>query len=159
MYEQFNNVLQMGPMGQVMGMLPGLGNMMSGQPGREQASAQNLRKYIALMDSMTSAELDNPDITQNLKMLSDASRVKRIVRGAGRSYRDVAELATQYKAMSTMISKMKDQLKPSRGGAPNMRAQNAQLAQMGKVRKPCENRVLIPKVWENLSATVALNVE
>jgi len=141
MYEQFNNVLQMGPMGQVMGMLPGFGNLMSG-PGREQASAANLRKYIALMDSMTSKELDNPDITENLRNLSDPSRVKRIVRGSGRSYRDVAELATHYKAMSTMISKMKDQLKPSRVGASNMRSQNAQLAQMGKALSAANPAVL-----------------
>jgi signal recognition particle subunit SRP54 len=141
MYEQFNNVLQMGPMGQVMGMLPGFSNLMNG-PGREQASTANLRKYIALMDSMTSKELDNPDITENLRNLSDPSRVKRIVRGSGRSYRDVAELATQYKAMSTMISKMKDQLKPSRVGASNMRSQNAQLAQMGKALSAANPAVL-----------------
>eukprot|EP00241_Pyramimonas_parkeae_P015480 CAMPEP_0114327408 /NCGR_PEP_ID=MMETSP0059-20121206/30282_1 /TAXON_ID=36894 /ORGANISM="Pyramimonas parkeae, Strain CCMP726" /LENGTH=543 /DNA_ID=CAMNT_0001456527 /DNA_START=352 /DNA_END=1983 /DNA_ORIENTATION=- len=140
MYDQFNNVLQMGPMGQVMGMLPGFSNMLQG-PGREQASAANLKKYIALMDSMTVKELDNPDITENLKLLSDPSRAKRIVKGSGRTYRDLAELATQYKAMSTMISKMKDQLKPTRMGN-NMRSQNAQLSQMGKALAAANPQVL-----------------
>eukprot|EP00959_Pyramimonas_sp_CCMP1952_P315575 6604787-Pyramimonas_sp.AAC.2 len=70
-------------MGQVMGMLPGFSNALMGQ-GREQASAANLKKYIALMDSMTTKELDNPDIALNLKMLSDPMRVKRIVKGCVR---------------------------------------------------------------------------
>eukprot|EP00854_Cymbomonas_tetramitiformis_P017881 gene17881-21290_t len=141
MYEQFNNVLNMGPMGQVMGMLPGFSNAMMGA-GKEQQSAANLRKYIALMDSMTTAELDNPDINANLKMLSDPARAKRIVRGSGRQYRDFSELLQQYKAMSTMISKMKDQLKAAPRGGMNMRSQNQQLQQMSKALQAANPQVL-----------------
>mmetsp|Transcript_13944 Transcript_13944/g.16823 ORF Transcript_13944/g.16823 Transcript_13944/m.16823 type:complete len:540 (-) Transcript_13944:446-2065(-) len=141
LYEQFHNVLQMGPMGQVMNMLPGMSQLMG--EGRDQQSAANIKKYIALMDSMSQSELDNPDINGNLKMFNDESRVKRICRGAGRHYRDMGELHMQYKAMSTMISKMGSGLsKGAARGGTNLRAQNAQMAQMGKALQAANPAVM-----------------
>lgn len=56
--------------------------------GQEGESAARIKKFMCLMDSMTTAELD----TSNLKMLQEHSRIIRIARGAGRFPNDYIEL-------------------------------------------------------------------
>ena len=52
MYEQFMNVRKMGPMSQIMGMLPGFSSEFLGQGG-EQESMMRLKRLMTMMDSMT----------------------------------------------------------------------------------------------------------
>ena len=133
LYDQFTNIQEMGPMSQVMSMLPGMANMMGG--GRDKESAANIKKYMTLMDSMTTKELDTPDTEKNMKMLSETSRINRIVRGAGRQYRDMYELITQYKMMAKMVGKMK-QMKLPKKGPVNARAMNQSVQQMSQAIPP-----------------------
>ena len=49
MYEQFQNVMKMGPVGKIMGMIPGLGQDFLSK-GSEQESMANLKKLMTIMD-------------------------------------------------------------------------------------------------------------
>ncbi len=51
MYEQFQNVLKMGPLNKVMEMLPGMGNLLKEGAGRD--SSKKIKSYMTIMDSMT----------------------------------------------------------------------------------------------------------
>eukprot|EP00126_Sphaerothecum_destruens_P010040 Sdes_comp20665_c0_seq1m15993 len=51
MYEQFQNIMKMGPMGKIMGMLPGFNSDMF--KGTEQESSHRLKRCMTMMDSMT----------------------------------------------------------------------------------------------------------
>lgn len=97
MYDQFQNILKMGPLNKVMQMVPGFSNMPQLQG--DQGNAK-LKAYINIMDSMTDAELDN------FKLLN-ASRITRIARGSGRHPREVSELLEQYKQFEKVFKKAK----------------------------------------------------
>uniref|UniRef100_A0AAZ3PW17 Signal recognition particle 54 kDa protein n=1 Tax=Oncorhynchus tshawytscha TaxID=74940 RepID=A0AAZ3PW17_ONCTS len=51
MYEQFQNIMKMGPFGQIMGMIPGFGTDFMSK-GNEQESMARLKKLMTIMDSM-----------------------------------------------------------------------------------------------------------
>lgn len=87
MYDQFQNIMKMGPLNKVMQMVPGLSNLPQLQ-GNE--GSAKLKVYINIMDSMTDQELDN-------SKLLNASRIARIARGSGRSTKEVSELLVQFK--------------------------------------------------------------
>jgi len=97
MYDQFQNIQKMGPLGKVMQHLPGLSNMPVLQG--DQGSAK-LKIYINIMDSMTNEELDN------IKLITQ-SRIVRIAKGSGRPVRDVLELLEQFKQFEKIFAKMK----------------------------------------------------
>jgi len=93
---QLEQMLKMGGMQSVMGMMPGMGKM------AQQAEAAGfddrmLKRQIALIQSMTKKERANPDLLQ-------ASRKKRIATGAGL---DVAELNKLLKMQRQMADTMK----------------------------------------------------
>lgn len=51
MYEQFQNIMKMGPFNQIMGMIPGFpADFMS--KGNERESVARLKKLMTIMDSM-----------------------------------------------------------------------------------------------------------
>jgi len=76
-----------------------------------------VKKWLAIMDSMTAEELSNPRIL-------NASRIRRIARGSGTSERDVRELIKYY----NMMRKMSKQLKKFRRGPLALR--------LGKLKWP-----------------------
>eukprot|EP01121_Diplochlamys_sp_Union-15-3_P014621 TRINITY_DN4685_c0_g1_i1.p1 TRINITY_DN4685_c0_g1~~TRINITY_DN4685_c0_g1_i1.p1 ORF type:complete len:477 (-),score=120.04 TRINITY_DN4685_c0_g1_i1:9-1439(-) len=98
MYEQFQNMLKMGPLNKVMEMLPGFGNLLQGVKG--EAGNAKVKAYMTIMDSMTDKELDDP------KVIND-SRINRISKGSGRSVREVKELLAQYKQFEKAVGQMK----------------------------------------------------
>ena len=49
MYEQFQNVMKMGPVGKIMSMIPGVGQDFLSK-GSEQESLANLKKHMTIMD-------------------------------------------------------------------------------------------------------------
>lgn len=52
MYEQFQNIMKMGPFNQIMGMIPGFpADFMS--KGNERESMARLKKLMTIMDSMS----------------------------------------------------------------------------------------------------------
>uniref|UniRef100_A0A3Q7FTP9 Signal recognition particle 54 kDa protein n=1 Tax=Solanum lycopersicum TaxID=4081 RepID=A0A3Q7FTP9_SOLLC len=127
MYEQFQSMLKMGPLGQVFSMLPGFSAEMMPQ-GREKESQAKFKRYMTMMDSMTDEGNTNP------KILTE-SRIMRIARGSGRLVHEVMEMLEEYKRLAKIFSKMKGLKIPKKGDmsslSRNMNAQN-----MSKVLPP-----------------------
>jgi signal recognition particle subunit SRP54 len=127
MYEQFQNILKMGPIGQVFSMLPGFSAAELMPKGSEKESQAKFKRYMTMMDSMTNEELDST----NPKLLNE-SRIMRIARGSGRPLREVMEMLEEYKRLAKVFSKMKGLKLPKNGDMSNLtRNMNAQ--QMSKI--------------------------
>lgn len=94
MYSQFEMMNKMGPMQQVMNMLPGMGSKLP--KNASQVTEEKLTKYKILMDSMNEEELTHPEIIKQ-------SRVKRIARGSGMRNEDVKELLKYYQVTKKAI--------------------------------------------------------
>ena len=95
---QLDQMLKMGGMQSIMGMLPGMGGMAK---AAEKAGFDDkmLRRQIALIQSMTKKERANPDMLQ-------ASRKKRIAAGAGVDVAELNRLLKQHRQMADMMKKM-----------------------------------------------------
>lgn len=100
MKEQISNIMKMGPLSKVAGMIPGLGNMMQGMTDED--GSEKLKRMIYIFDSMTSKELDS----NGLELVQQPSRMTRIAKGSGTSVRDVEELLTQHKVMAQIAKNM-----------------------------------------------------
>ncbi len=102
---QLEQMMKMGGMESIMGMMPGMGKM------AKQAAAAGMddkvfKQQIALIQSMTKKERANPQILQ-------ASRKKRIAKGAGM---EVSELNKLLKMQRQMGDMMKNMGKMGKGG-------------------------------------------
>jgi signal recognition particle subunit SRP54 len=87
---------RMGPLRQVMEMIPGFNKLLA-MPEMEEALEGDQLKYIeAIILSMTLQERQNPDIL-------NGSRRKRIARGSGTSVQEVNQLLEQFSQMRTMM--------------------------------------------------------
>ncbi|KAL0910505.1 hypothetical protein M5K25_021494 [Dendrobium thyrsiflorum] len=129
MYEQFQNILKMGPIGQVFSMLPGFSAEVMPK-GHEKESQAKIKRYMTMMDSMTNAELDST----NPKIFND-SRALRIARGSGRSVKEVVEMLEEYKRLAKVWSKMKG-LKIPKKGEMSALSRNMNVQHMSKVLPP-----------------------
>ena len=129
MYEQFQTVLKMGPIGNLMEMLPGMGELLKQAKSKGVDSNQKLQSYICIMDSMTKQEMDDPELLGK-KSKSRDSRIKRIARGSGRSVKDVTELLQQYTVLEANIKKMKGKI--GKKGQMNTKS----ISQMQKMINP-----------------------
>jgi len=98
MYKQLEAINRMGPLKQIMSMLP-LGGMEIPSDAYDVTSVK-MSRYKVIMDSMTGAELDDPT-------LISGSRIQRIARGSGVSVDDVKELLKYYKMMQNAIKGMR----------------------------------------------------
>jgi signal recognition particle subunit SRP54 len=95
---QLDQMLKMGGMQGLMGMLPGMSRM---QKAAADAGFDDrmIRRQIALINSMTRKERANPDLLQ-------ASRKKRIAAGAGLDVAELNRLLKQHRQMADMMKKM-----------------------------------------------------
>jgi signal recognition particle subunit SRP54 len=95
---QLEQMLKMGGMQSIMGMMPGMGGMAK---AAEKAGFDDrmLKRQIALINSMTKKERANPDLLA-------ASRKKRIAKGAGMEVSDLNKLVKQHQQMAEMMKKM-----------------------------------------------------
>lgn len=98
MYKQLESLKKMGPLKQVMSMLP-LGGIEIPQDAFD-VTGKKMERYKVIMDSMTSAELDNPSIISG-------NRVFRISRGSGSTPEEVRELLKYYKTMQRTLKGFK----------------------------------------------------
>ena len=103
MYEQFTNVMKMGPFSQIMGMIPGFSQDFMTK-GCEQESQARLKKLMTIMDSMNDRELDDADGAK--KFSKEPGRVTRVANGAGVTEREVQELLKQYAKFAQVVKKM-----------------------------------------------------
>jgi len=99
MYSQLEAINKMGPLKQIMSMLPlgGLGNI---PDDAYKMTQDKMQGYRIIMDSMTEAEKDDPK-------LIGSSRIARIAMGSGRSADDVRELLKYHKMMQKAMKGMK----------------------------------------------------
>jgi signal recognition particle subunit SRP54 len=98
MRKQMQAMNNMGPLGQVMDMIPGLGGGMMDQLPDDamDVTQERMRDFEVVMDSMTDDELENPRSI-------GASQVRRIARGAGVEADTVRELLEQHKMMARTL--------------------------------------------------------
>ncbi len=95
---QLEQMLKMGGMESIMGMMPGMGKMAK-QVQDAGFDDTILKRQIALIQSMTKRERANPQLLQ-------ASRKKRIAKGAGLEVSDLNKLLKMHRQMSDMMKKM-----------------------------------------------------
>jgi signal recognition particle subunit SRP54 len=93
--KQLRQVRSMGPIGQLLGMLPGGMGQIANQVDPQDAENQ-LKKTEAIINSMTPGERRNPKIL-------NASRRRRIARGSGTEVQDVNRLLKQFKQAQRMF--------------------------------------------------------
>lgn len=92
---QLEAIKKMGNMKDMLGMIPGLGSKI-----KDIDIDDNSFKGIeAMIDSMTPAERENPD-------LIDGSRKKRIAKGSGKDIQDVNNFMKQFEQMKGMMKNM-----------------------------------------------------
>ena len=95
---QLEQMMKMGGMEGVMGMMPGMGKM-SKQMEAAGMDDKVLKRQIALIQSMTKRERANPQILQ-------ASRKKRIAAGAGLEVSELNKLLKMQRQMGDMMKKL-----------------------------------------------------
>ena len=93
---QLQAVKKMGPLKQLMGLIPGIGGMLK----QVDFQGDELKPIEAIINSMTREERKDSDL---LSGRTGGSRKKRIARGAGVQIQDVNALVKQFKAMKRMI--------------------------------------------------------
>ena len=87
MQNQFEMMNNMGPMQQVMSMIPGLGNKVPKE--FTQMTENKIESFKIIMSSMTAEEMENPKLIKK-------SRAQRISRGAGVEEKEIKELLKYY---------------------------------------------------------------
>lgn len=98
--DQLKKIRKMGPITQLMGMIPGFSKMQLQGKIDNQEVETRIRKVEAILNSMTRQERELPRIL-------NASRRKRIARGSGVEVRDVNDVIKQYQQMQTLMAQLK----------------------------------------------------
>jgi signal recognition particle subunit SRP54 len=96
--KQLRQMRQMGPVGQLMDMLPGGMGQMAQQVSPQDAE-RNLIKTEAIINSMTPAERRKPK-------LMNASRKRRVASGSGTDVQDVNRLLKQHLEMQRLFKRL-----------------------------------------------------
>ncbi|MFN4045859.1 MAG: signal recognition particle protein Srp54 [Acidilobaceae archaeon] len=99
-YRQFKAARRMGPFSKILQMIPGLSLAPEALREAAKMGEDKIDKWIAIMDSMTYEELDNPDII-------DRSRMRRIALGSGTSIEDVKSLLEYYKNLRNLMKRLR----------------------------------------------------
>lgn len=107
-YSQLQQIKKMGPLEQLLGMIPGVGKQLQGVQIDDRAFV----KVEAIINSMTLKERRKPQIL-------NGSRRKRIAAGSGTRVQDVNQLLRQFEEMKKMIKRMK-KMKFGRAMPPGM---------------------------------------
>lgn len=92
-YDQLQQIKKMGPLDQLIGMIPGVkSSMLKGLS----VDDRSFVKIEAIINSMTKEERQRPQVI-------DGSRRKRISRGSGTSVQDINQLLKQFQMMQKMM--------------------------------------------------------
>lgn len=94
-YDQLQRIKNMGPLKDLVGMIPGVGNQIDELDVDEDA----FRHIEAMIQSMTPEERHHPEIL-------NGTRRRRIAKGSGMEVRDVNQLLKQFRQMKKMMQKM-----------------------------------------------------
>lgn len=94
---QMQQIKKMGPISQLLGMIPGLSAQLKDMP----IDDKQIARVEAIVLSMTKKERERPEII-------NASRRKRIAAGSGMQVQDVNRLLKQFEEMKKMMKQMKN---------------------------------------------------
>jgi signal recognition particle subunit SRP54 len=97
MLDQLQQVQKMGPIGQVMGMIPGMGSMAN--EAQAAVDRGDLKRTEAIIRAMTPAERRDPTVL-------NASRRRRIAVGSGTTLPDVNRLVKQFGDMQKLMKQL-----------------------------------------------------
>jgi signal recognition particle subunit SRP54 len=97
MLNQMEQVRKMGPMGQILEMIPGMGGV--AKQAQESVDRGDLKRVEAIIRSMTLEERADPNIL-------NAGRRRRIARGSGTRLQDVNQLIKQFTEIKKLMKQM-----------------------------------------------------
>ena len=120
--DQMRKVRNMGPLSQLLEMIPGMGKALSAPEVKEALEGDQLKMVEAIILSMTMDERHNPEII-------NGSRKRRIARGSGTTPQDVNQLLSQFRETQKMMKQMMAMQKG--GGGRNARRMMRQLGGAG----------------------------
>ena len=103
--DQLQKIKKMGPIGDLLGMIPGMGGQL--RQVKDQISDDATKQVEAIIQSMTPYERRHPESISS-------SRRRRIARGSGTSTSDVNQLLSQFKEMRKMMGQMGNMAKKGR---------------------------------------------
>jgi signal recognition particle subunit SRP54 len=95
--QQMQQVKRMGPIGQILDMVPGMGRL-SKEVDLSQAD-EEFKKIEAIIRSMTPQERRNPKVL-------NASRKRRVAAGSGTAVQDVNALLKQFRQMQRLMQQI-----------------------------------------------------
>jgi signal recognition particle subunit SRP54 len=113
--EQLHQIKKLGPITDLLGMIPGMGRMV--KEIDSQTAQDSLKRTEAIINSMTRQERRSPDIL-------NGSRRRRIAAGSGTTVEDVNMLVRQFREMQKVMKQMgilgvgKGKKRRGRGGPP-----------------------------------------
>ena len=105
-YTQLQQLKKMGPLGDLLKMIPGMGSLAKQLPEGPEAEAE-LKRIEAIISSMTKAERAEPT-------LINGSRRKRIAAGSGTKVSDVNQLLKQFAEMQKQMKQLKPLMQSGR---------------------------------------------
>jgi signal recognition particle subunit SRP54 len=97
-YTQLQQLKKMGPLGDLLKMMPGMGQLAAQLPSGPEAERQ-MKRVEAIISSMTKGERADPSIL-------NGSRRKRIARGSGTTVSDVNQLLRQFEDMRKLMKQL-----------------------------------------------------
>ncbi len=97
--DQLRTIKKMGPLEQILGMLPGMGGLKEMTAARGQVDDKQLARVEAIINSMTPKERRN-------HQLITGQRRKRIAKGSGTSVEEVNRLLKQFVQMKKMLKQL-----------------------------------------------------
>ncbi|NEN96362.1 MAG: signal recognition particle protein [Moorea sp. SIO1F2] len=110
--KQMRLLKNMGSLGGLMKLVPGMGKLSSSQL---QQGETKLKQSEAMISSMTSEERRNPDL-----LASSPSRRRRIAQGSGHTEKDVRGLVSEFTRMRSLMQQMGQGQMPAMGGLGGM---------------------------------------
>jgi signal recognition particle subunit SRP54 len=122
---QMRQVKKMGPLSQLLEMIPGMGKALSDPAVKEALEGDQMKHTEAIILSMTMGERRNPDII-------NASRKKRIARGSGLTVQDINQLLSSFKQSQKMMKQVMGMQK-SMGGRKGKRGLGSGMGGLGGV--------------------------
>lgn len=97
--DQLRQVRKMGPIQEILNMVPGMGNALRGVEIDQGQTEESLKAVEAIILSMTPGERRNPKVL-------NASRKRRVAAGSGTSVQQVNQLLSQHRQMQRMMKRL-----------------------------------------------------
>jgi signal recognition particle subunit SRP54 len=97
--QQMRQLRNMGPLSQLLEMIPGLGGAMRAPEMKQALEGDQMKMVEAIILSMTPAERRDPEIL-------NGSRKRRVARGSGTTVQDINQLLGSFKQMRQMMKQM-----------------------------------------------------